>query len=296
MDSGISLPYKHECSVNIDNLTFRMVVDAYHGSYDDSELSRMVEKNLHTHSFAELFCCNSGQIELNTEFGEIRLEGGDIAVIPAGVRHVKSPGGMDGVWRSIGFICVKLKVKTSEGLYACFSGVCYGARPVVFHDKPDICADIRLITDTIQDRVSYLHAIRMAGVLAGLIESEQVKQRAVDDKMRDIDLYRISQLEHMLESSFMKDLRAKDMARMLYISERQLERLMKCRYGMTWHRAVIEKRLTCASRMLLESNQPADMIGLSVGFNSKSSFYREFRKRYRCAPIRYRRNFREDGE
>ena len=61
-----------------------MVVDAYHGSYDDSELSRMVEKNLHTHSFAELFCCNSGQIELNTEFGEIRLEGGDIAVIPAG--------------------------------------------------------------------------------------------------------------------------------------------------------------------------------------------------------------------
>ena len=113
MDSGISLPYKHECSVNIDNLTFRMVVDAYHGSYDDSELSRMVEKNLHTHSFAELFCCNSGQIELNTEFGEIRLDGGDIAVIPAGVRHVKSPGGMDGIWRSIGFICVKRKVKTS---------------------------------------------------------------------------------------------------------------------------------------------------------------------------------------
>lgn len=296
MDSGISLPYKHECSVNIDNLTFRMVVDANHGSYDDSELSRMVEKNLHTHSFAELFCCNSGQIELNTEFGEIRLGGGDIAVIPAGVRHVKSPGGMDGIWRSIGFICVKRKVKTSEGLYSCFSGVCYGARPVVFHDKPDICADIRLITDTIQDRVSYLHAVRMAGVLAGLIESKQVKQRAVDDKMRDIDLYRISQLEHMLESSFMKDIRAKDMAKMLYISERQLERLMNRRYGMTWHRAVIEKRLTTASRMLLENNQPADTIGLSVGFNSKASFYREFRRKYHCAPIRYRKNFRADGE
>ena len=296
MDSGISLPYKHECSVNIDNLTFRMVVDAYHGSYDDSELSRMVEKNLHTHSFAELFCCISGHIELNTEFGEIRLGSGDIAVIPAEVRHVKSPGGMDGIWRSIGFICVKRKVKTSEGLYTCFSGVCYGARPVVFHDKPDICSDIRLITDTIQDRVSYLHAIRMAGVLAGLIESDSVKQRAVDDKMRDIDLYRISQLEHMLESSFMKDIRAKDMAKMLYISERQLERLMNRRYGMTWHRAVIEKRLATASRMLLENEHSADAIGLSVGFNSKASFYREFCKKYHCAPIRYRKKFRGDSE
>lgn len=52
-------------------------------------------------------------------------------------------------------------------------------------------------------------------------------------------------------------------------------------------------RIDAAKELLQQASDPIDVIMLEVGFNSKSSFYSEFKKRTGCSPGEFRRQHRE---
>ena len=102
------------------------------------------------------------------------------------------------------------------------------------------------------------------------------------------NLDRISRLDYLINSSFMCELAAKDVAESLFISERQLMRITKKRYGTTFRQALLNKRLDVAAKLLCETGDSAAEISRKVGFQSVSHFYRAFGKRFGLTPKAYR--------
>ena len=63
---------------------------------------------------------------------------------------------------------------------------------------------------------------------------------------------------------------------------------------MPLHQTVIDMRLKTAVKMLITSTQSAEEIGRTVGFPSKSGFYREFTKKFGIPPMQYRKQNKTD--
>ena len=88
----------------------------------------------------------------------------------------------------------------------------------------------------------------------------------------------------------MTDITVGDIAARLFISPRQLARIVKQRYGTTLHETIRKKRVTVAAKLLLDGNKTVEEIGHEVGFHSKSCFYRAFYAEFQETPLGYRKN------
>ena len=76
---------------------------------------------------------------------------------------------------------------------------------------------------------------------------------------------------------------------MLYISPRQLSRIVSERYGEPLHKIIVRKRIECAEKLLFDSNLSIEEISAAVGFDTKSCFYRTFKAEYGITPLQYRK-------
>lgn len=130
---------------------------------------------------------------------------------------------------------------------------------------------------------------------AVLLLAEAAEQKSKPDRpdtaeilCSGANLDRISRLDYLINSSFMCELAAKDVAESLFISERQLMRIKKKRYGTTFRQALLNKRLDVAAKLLCETGDSAAEISRKVGFHSISHFYRSFDKRFGQTPNAYR--------
>ena len=72
------------------------------------------------------------------------------------------------------------------------------------------------------------------------------------------------------------------------LSKMQLYRKLKTLTGMTPGEFIRHLRLKQAAHLLINTNYNVSEIFFKTGFNNQSYFFREFKKRYNCAPNEYR--------
>ena len=114
----------------------------------------------------------------------------------------------------------------------------------------------------------------------------------LEEYLSDRDINRIASLEYIIDSQFMTSIDRQKIAEQLFISTRQLDRICKKRYDMTFRERVIHCRIISAAQMLLDTDQTAEVIAHTVGFASKTSFYKEFQKKYGITPLQYRHRYK----
>jgi YesN/AraC family two-component response regulator len=84
------------------------------------------------------------------------------------------------------------------------------------------------------------------------------------------------------------DLNATLLEKELCLSKMQLYRKLKTLTGRTPGEFIKHLRLKQAAHLLISSNYNVSEIFFKTGFNNQSYFFREFKKRYNCAPNEYR--------
>jgi AraC-like DNA-binding protein len=72
------------------------------------------------------------------------------------------------------------------------------------------------------------------------------------------------------------------------LSKMQLYRKLKTMTGMTPGEFIKHTRLKHAAQLLASTHLSVSEIFYRTGFNNQSYFFREFKKRYNCAPNEYR--------
>lgn len=242
-----------------------------------------------------MFVCTKGNITILTKDEKVVLAAGDIAVIPPNFPHTKLGGNDDREceWCGISFLCIKRQVKNSVKLYASFENFASNSKIVLIRDKLHFCNEITDIVRNSQKYNSVLPALKVVAAIGSLIhEYGNMACELHNDlcgQTSNADIGLLYKLNHIINSCFMIELTNAQIAERLFISERQLSRITAKHYGTSIRHLIIDRRLVSAEKLLHDTSNTVESIGKSVGYNSKSGFYRDFRKKYGVTPVQYRK-------
>ena len=246
----------------------------------------------HSHSHAEIFSCNDGCMLLNFPHNRITLTKGDVAIVPAGIKHSRTPSTEgDAVWNAMGIICTKRNLHSGEGedIFAKISPFINGSDIWIFHNKPEFCSTIRIISQKRTEEIDALLSIRFFYELYKSIKDSKAGEVFTQNNqsLKDIDRFII--IDRILNFEYMQSFTNKQIADELYIGERQLSRLILTHYGAPFHKLIIKRRLEAAASYLAETDINIEEIAHSVGFSNKTIFYKEFKTEFGITPAQYRK-------
>lgn len=287
MDSHSPSVLRHEYTLSVENTTLRVMIDPEVQPYEDEEVAML---RTHTHTYAEIFACEEGSLTLLTEADPIHLMTGDVALVPAKFHHVcvPSPGC---VWRSVGVLPVRRHSRGCQNLYRNLATLCLSDTPIVRRGTPDFCTVICRHEDTYSSHGVSCAALEILRILLLLTKTDDVPHNVSRDaSYYGGELKRIAHLEEIVETRYAQPLTNEAIAAMLYISPRQLTRIVKQRYGTTLHAVITKRRVEAAHSMLTHTDLPVEQICAIVGFHSKSCFYSAFYKENGITPYEYRKS------
>lgn len=241
--------------------------------------------SLHVHQYAELFFCAEEGFVLRTETDAVTANPGNLVIVPKNTLHYAEPQHTPHRFQAMGLIAEQAAGDDCRPLFARISALLSGGGILRMQDGARLFGLLSDLAAAKEDTEALLCAARFLKALLQApftvcSSAPQTEGKPFSDELLHLD--------SIINSCFCEDLTAGDVAKMLYISERQLARTVQERYQTTLHRLFIKKRLEAAVHLLKESALPVDTIGLQVGFRSKTCFYRAFRESFGMTPNAYR--------
>lgn len=276
---------KDGLNISVDNAMIKVVVDK-----ENTSSEQIVEMTLHVHSHAEVFTCKSGEITLEFPRKTITLYQNDGVIIPPSIQHNRINRDKEIYTNAIGIVCSEISGQSKFDLYSLISKYINSDNIFVFRNKPEFClvVDKILNKNSISNRLILLLSFvtefcKLFSLDDFAIENLKIKKEA---NVKNID--RLVKIDFLLNTKFMTDLSNKQIASELFISERQLARLVRDHYGATLHSLLINKRIEAAATLLEKTDYSVESISLLVGFKSKTAFYNDFYKINGYTPSEYR--------
>lgn len=280
----------------IDNAELHMLAEPIN-ILKSNETIRLVN-TLHTHSFCELFACGGGSMVFNVNGSPAALESGDAILIPPMLPHcIVSCEGAD--WGAVSFSFSRHPGGSgTQDLYALLYALVSSGTAQHLYDVPILYDDMLALNTLLAENADRSAAVRFAEIV--VLFAELCSQRAMQvsrgndgsASRDDDDMTRLNTLNTIINTGFMYRLTARELAGRLFLSERQLSRIVRKHYGTTLNGIITEKRLSAAKMLLETSERPLSEISAAVGFGSAAGFYREFTKKYGVPPAKYRKQSR----
>lgn len=122
------------------------------------------------------------------------------------------------------------------------------------------------------------------------IISQESTAKTNKTKKNSIYENRLINFETTMCSEFLNDITIEDIAQKLFLSTRQVSRLIKENYNKTFTQFLNEKRLEAACVLLKTTNLSISEISEKTHFISPSYFFRVFKKYYKTTPLKYKRD------
>ena len=280
---------KREYLASVSDLTLYTILEAPDPA-EDADPSCMT---FHSHPYFELFVCGCGFVTLLTSNGELDLCAGDAVLIPARYPHMRTRVSDDAEWYSVGYAVSHGPSYDGDSLFESVDGLNRSNLIRKYMNETRIFKDVKSLFEYPDDTPKFIPAMRLFLVLAQLKQTNSLDLEidgdgsALHSQTELMSL--LSYLDYYVYRRFSETIPAAEIARQLFISERQLGRIAKKRYGMSLHRAINEKRIATAAELLCSTNKTTEQISRAVGFNTVTCFYREFSKKYGITPSEYRK-------
>ena len=294
MQNTIFLSQPEELSLQIENVTFRLLIHKPKGNNaKNNDNPNNLYATMHSHISTELFVCKEGEVTLKIPGGFLTLKAGDALIIPPGIQHITCRKSEDALSRTISFICHKRSSRDGVDIYKHLSPFVMGRQIITYKGCPQLYDGvIKIISEASTDNVlPVLHTLELLLKMRDLpCHKVEPMNEGAESSTIGGDIQRMMKLDQLIDIFFMRDLTVDEIAGHLFISSRQLDRIVKKRYGKTLHQVIVDKRLLTAEQMLLSTDMTVDNISDAVGFGSKSGFYREFVRRYGMTPAEFRKN------
>lgn len=299
MQNNISFSPKKEHTLQVENVTLRMLTYPIYENPSDEQRDAVVSKfPLHTHAHAELFACVEGSFHLQTPNGLLTVSAGDIAIVPPKFPHRKLPSSAGTVHHCLDFFCAGRRRAGCADLQKPLLSLCNSDFLLVARDAGDLCREIAKVAEQRTDAHDLLPAMRLTTVLLELsglplqkIGREDTPVHLPTATAEDIpDINRLVRLDYLLNGCFTNpELSIAYAAELLFVSERHLERITKKEYGKSFHRALRDRRLEAAEQMLTQTDWSITRIAEAVGFSTKAAFCRAFEGKHGISAAEYKK-------
>ncbi|MBE5827384.1 MAG: response regulator [Butyrivibrio sp.] len=162
-------------------------------------------------------------------------------------------------------------------------------RPVISEVFSMIRKEISLPTRILLSGEKKIHELREA------VESFESLLAMPYEESRGIvyvDEEASTNLIQYVDAHFTEDMSREHLSELFYFDQDYITKLFKKETGMSFKNYVIEKRLRLAKDLLLETDEPINMISQKVGYDNYSYFTRLFKKSFGVTPV----EFRGDGQ
>lgn len=275
---------KREYTLSVENIALNLLTNM-----PTNELFSAPSISNHTHTYNELFVCHSGELYIETKEETILLNKGDAAIIPANLSHHKIDSNYED-WDSVGFSVFKKSTACHTDLYSRLKSVCEDDNVAIFKNVPEICKQVEALHETLPETIGYLPAVEFISILSRLAVIKPESKHSVSvSQTHTPDVYRMAWLEDLIHNHYNEPLTISKVAAMLNISSRQLSRIVKERYGKTFHQVLTEVRLNIAAKLLYTTDYSVSKILKDVGYTKNSLFYRDFGAQFSMTPTEYRK-------
>lgn len=240
--------------------------------WETPDPSDYAPETMHIHEFYELHASYDRDVEVRVGGKLIAIHPGQVLIIAPGTLH---------------------NATDPEARKLIFSYDIGQHKSILGFDEPWLIVDnvntsrlMNVMFEVEQHRVGYYDAIRSLFVLLML---DVV--RAIGRLKPDMDLYEQSHnynTKFFLDAFFKMNIRwnynKRELADMLHISTRQLERKINALYGMTYREKVQQVRFQNARLLLTLCKMPPARVAEILRYNNASSFSKAFKKFYGVTP------------
>ncbi|MDR3645316.1 MAG: AraC family transcriptional regulator, partial [Clostridia bacterium] len=110
-----------------------------------------------------------------------------------------------------------------------------------------------------------------------MVVSSQGIRCACGAPVKSVDAFRAERLVRFVEENYQRDISLADAAGILFLSPRQINRLMKKELSCTFHDYLLRYRLAVAVRLLKEGSLSIEAAAYRAGFSSHYYMYQVFR-------------------
>lgn len=270
-----------EFSFKIEDTIIKIVLDGVKANF-----TKHAELSLHTHSFAEIFMCESDTVFIKTDGGIIPFGMGECVVVPVGCRHKVMMDSGNQNFRSIGILCENNG--QDSVLFSKLVRLIDLETPYVFRDNTLLCKSVKRIAETDDKWEVFSELLTVIKCFCVADLQNKIKDvKRISGISKNID--RFIELERIVNERFISDVSYSEIADELHISERQLIRLTKKYYNESLSGLMRKRRMEVAAKLLTDTELPIETISTDIGYKSKAAFYSVFAKQFKTTPAAYRK-------
>lgn len=233
---------------------------------------------VHTHFTYEVFLVTNGQLKLITENGETVYERSAV-IIPPRMAHYSEPS-------SDGSYCLLLSFEREDtALENAVKNKISSARlsdDAVFYAMK---AAEKLESGSLGDE-------KDAELLMTLLFNEITEALLPDarsDGATQNSQRHINAIESIVNSHLKSGITLSEIASRVYLSKRQVSRIIAKEYGCSLPELINGKRMKAAEIMFRTKDISISRVAEEVGISSEGYFYRLFKKKYGLTPLQYRK-------
>lgn len=243
----------------------------------------------HSHLFYEIICCTGGKLEYLVGVQRFSFQAGDIILIPPGVIHcpiltraMSAPYKRYVVWISSAFM----------------ETLCHANRELLNFQKAAVLRTQGTKWESLQGL--FLRGVEEAeaqapgwqtclgGNAAQLLVQIARARLELEPVLVNVRRTLLETVLEYVQNNLSEKLTVADTARHFHISQSTLTHLFHQEMGIGFYRCVMQRRLAEAKNLIAQGI-PLGQVGLCVGFQEYSAFYRAFKAEFGVSPIQYRR-------
>ncbi len=230
-------------------------------------------RGVHSHFTYEIFFVTDGSLELVTEGGVTVYEGAAV-IIPPRLKHYTLPKG-DG--------CFCLLFVAEQGGDPLPDGIC--ALP--------LSADSRFYITKMAEKAECEgeQAEQECAWLTSLLFSElmgSLHTARGTAAAKPIISKHVNEIEQYINANLYKKITLGDVAGAVFLSQRQISRIVAAEYGCSLSQLVTAKKLDAAQMLLCNTDMSVSAVAAEVGVGAENYFFRLFKKRFGVSPLQYR--------
>ena len=251
-----------------------------------------VDSSMHEHTAYEFHTIMRGSALLETDNETISLEENDSVLIPPEIFHrfKKQEKGS----AILSFTFFMDKCGKSRSYETIMDNLRNTERAVAFLKNEEIKEKLRgIVANIYSEHIFSTDCIRaqfvllFAEIFAKLTSVSDSTDAGTNDATENDA--RIFMIEEYFNEFYMERISLQKLSKLLYLSEKQTERIIKKAFGTGFRQKLSKLRIMNAKKLLTDSELEVREIAEACGYSSYNGFYLAFKEKTGMTPIEYRK-------
>lgn len=260
--------------------------------YESASYENLEYSEPHIHALPELFIVLDGDATISGDFGSKKITNGEICLIPPRVYHdVVNNASYRRL--AIKFSIKKIKGNSKVDLFSLFSYVITNNTPIkasfntIFTEEIYNC--LKKETPLYDEKLKGLLLLAFIEFSESLYKSSENFPTEEFPNLKESKAFWLAQNDIILHQYACGNCSTKELEETLFLTCRQISRILLAEYGMNLNEFRIETRMRRALFYLQKTNKSLSQISEKLNFSSKESFSVCFKKYFGYPPFSVRK-------